>query len=417
MNNDIYRNSRFFYILEAAFEYFISILVTGAYLAKVTAYIGLSDSLTGVLTAFVSLGCGFQIIAIFLANRQPVKKWVSVLHIINQLFFALIYLIPFFGLPRNVTVVLFCFLLLAGHIISNIVYSPKMNWLMSLVDDNKRGDFTATKEIVSLIGGIIFTFVVGQVIDRFEAAGSIETSLIFCGVGIFVLMLLHTATLLLSLEKPAAKKNVRIKELLRDKGLFRVILITVLWNIANYATTPFYGTYQTKELGFSMTFISVLAALYALCRSLVSKPLGRYADKTSFTRMMSICFAIQVLSFAVNMFTVPSNGKIFYTTYYILHAIAMAGINSGTVNLIYDYVDHERRVGALALQSTLAGFTGFFTTLIVSSLVDVIQANGNTFLGMNVYAQQVVSAIGLVVVVIILLYLNIAFRGMRTKKE
>jgi len=417
MDRDIYKNSRFFYVLEAAFEYFISILVTGAYLAKVTAYIGLPDSLTGVLTAFVSLGCGFQMIAIFLANRQPVKKWVSVLHIINQLFFALIYLIPFFGLPRNLTLVLFCFFLLAGHIISNIVYSPKTNWLMSLVDDNKRGDFTATKEIVSLIGGIVFTFIIGQVIDRFEAAGSIETSLVFCGVGIFVLMLLHTVSLLLSLEKPAVKKNTQVRDLLRDKGLFKVILITVLWNVANYATTPFYGTYQTKELGFSMTFISVLSALYAVFRSLVSKPMGRYADRTSFSQMLSICFTIQVFSFLVNVFTVPANGKIFYTVYYILHAVAMAGINSGAINLIYDYVEHERRVGALALQSTLAGFTGFFTTLIVSGLVDRIQANGNTFFGIAVYAQQVVSVIGVIVVLVILIYLNTAFRGMKSKRN
>ncbi|MBQ8368444.1 MAG: MFS transporter [Clostridia bacterium] len=416
MNNDIYRNSRFFYILEAAFEYFISILVGGAYLAKLTSYIGLSDSLTGVLTSFVSLGCGFQIIAVFLANRQPVKKWVTALHILNQLFFALIYLLPFFGIPKNVTVVLFCVFLLAGHVISNVVHSPKINWFMSLVDDHKRGDFTATKEIVSLIGGIIFTFIIGQVIDRFEAAGEIGTSLIFCGVGIFVLMLLHTVTLICSLEKPAVKKNAKIRELLNDKGLYKVILITVLWNIANYATTPFYGTYQTKELGFSMTFVSVLAALYAICRSLVSKPLGRYADRTSFVQMMNICFGIQVLSFAVNVFTVPANGKIFYTVYYILHAAAMAGINSGAINLIYDYVDHEHRVGALALQSTLSGFTGFFTTLITSRLVDAIQKNG-TFLGMQVYAQQVVSAIGVIVVIVILVYLNTAFRGMKSKKE
>lgn len=416
MNYDIYRKSRFFYILEAAFEYFISILVGGAYLAKLTSYIGLSDSLTGVLTSFVSLGCGFQIIAVFLANRQPVKKWVTALHILNQLFFALIYLLPFFGIPKKVTVVLFCIFLLAGHIINNVVNSPKTNWFMALVDDSKRGDFTATKEIVSLIGGIIFTFVIGQVIDRFEAAGEIGTSLIFCGVGIFVLMILHTVTLVCSLEKPAVKMNAKILDLLRDRGLLRVIFITVLWNIANYATTPFYGTYQTKELGFSMTFVSVLAALYAVCRSLISKPLGRYADRTSFVQMMNICFGIQVLSFAVNVFTVPSNGKIFYTVYYILHAAAMAGINSGAINLIYDYVDHEHRVGALALQSTLAGFTGFFTTLITSRLVAAIQKTG-TFLGMRVYAQQVVSAIGMIVVILILIYLNTAFRGMKSKKE
>ena len=91
---DLYRVSRFLYILEATFEYFISLLVTGVYLAKLTASIGINDTLTGILTSFVSLGCGFQIIAIFLANKRPVKRWVTVLHSINQLSFSLIYLVP-----------------------------------------------------------------------------------------------------------------------------------------------------------------------------------------------------------------------------------------------------------------------------------------------------------------------------------
>ena len=67
---DVYKFSRLMYILEAAFEYFISLLVTGTYLAKITSSLGISDSLTGILTAFVSLGCGFQIIALFLAHKK-----------------------------------------------------------------------------------------------------------------------------------------------------------------------------------------------------------------------------------------------------------------------------------------------------------------------------------------------------------
>ena len=36
VDKDEYKTSRFLYILEATFEYFISLLVTGAYLAKLT---------------------------------------------------------------------------------------------------------------------------------------------------------------------------------------------------------------------------------------------------------------------------------------------------------------------------------------------------------------------------------------------
>ena len=65
---DIYKKSRIFYIIEAAVEYFLATFVSGAYLAKMTSAINMSDGMTGIITAFVSLGFGFQIFALFLAG-------------------------------------------------------------------------------------------------------------------------------------------------------------------------------------------------------------------------------------------------------------------------------------------------------------------------------------------------------------
>ena len=162
-----------------------------------------------------------------------------------------------------------------------------------------------------------------------------------------------------------------------------------------------------------MTFVSILGAMYAIVRSAFSRPMGKFADKHSFVSMLNICFIIAMVSFAVNIFTVPKNGKILFTIYYMLYAVSMAGINSATVNLIYDYVDKEKRIGALALNSTLSGFAGFFTTLLVSPLVKHIQENNNIFLGMEVYAQQVVSVISVVLMVVLLLYLNLVVRKIK----
>lgn len=415
---DIYKTSRFLYIIEAALEYFISLLVSGAYLAKLTTAIDVSDTITGILSAFVSLGCGFQIVAIFLANKRPVKRWVTILHSLNQLFFALIYLVPFIPLTRIQKTIIFVFFLLLGHIVNNVVNAPKINWYMALVDDRKRGSFTASKEMVSLVGGMIFSFAMGLVIDNFEAAGNINGAFIVCGISVVALMLFHSFVLIFSKEKPCEEtEKVSTKKLLgelfKDKKLFKVILIAVLWNVAHYASTSFYYTYQIKELGFTMTFVSVLAAVYAIVRSVFSKPMGRFADKYSFVNMLNICFIIALLGFAVNIFTVPANGKIFFTIYYVLYAISMAGINSATINLIYDYVDKEKRVGALAISSTLSGFAGFFTTLLVSPLVTYIQENGNIFLGIPLYAQQLVSLITVLLMVVLLLYLNLVVKKIK----
>lgn len=422
IEQDVYKKSRVFYILEAALEYFISILVTGAYLAKLTSSLGMKDSLTGILTSFVSLGCGFQIIAIALANKRPVKRWVTALHSVNQLAFALIYLVPFIKIPSTAKIGIFIALLLIGHIITNVVNSPKINWFMSLVDDKKRGRFTANKEMVSLMGGMFFSFVMGWVIDYFETNGEIKTAFIICGASVFVLMLLHSATLIFSKEKEVEEKEKistkrLLGELVKDKTLFKIIFVSVLWNIAHYVATPFYGSYQIKELNFTMTFVSVLAALYAIVRSLFSKPMGKFADKHSFASMLNICFTIALVSFAINIFTVPSNGKVFFTAHYILYAVSMAGINSATINLIYDYVDKEKRIGALAISGTLSGFAGFFTTLVASPLISYIQKNGNQFLGLDVYAQQVVSAISVVLILILIAYLNLVVRKIGRKED
>lgn len=294
---DGYARSRCLYVAEAALEYFISLLVTGAYLAKITSAIGMSDMLTGILTSFVSLGFGFQIIAVFLANKRPVKRWVTLLHCLNQMAFALIYFIPPVHLSREMKIFLFIAFLLTGHILNNVVNSPKINWFMSLVEDKRRGSFTANKEMVSLIGGMIFSFLTGHVIDRLEAAGNINGAFIVCGVSIFILMLLHSLTLIFSKEKPVEEAETcsvkqLLKDLLTDKNLFKVILVSVLWSVVNYASTPFYGSYQIKELGFTMTFVSVLSAAYAVVRTIFSKPMGKYADKHSFAKMLNICFAV-----------------------------------------------------------------------------------------------------------------------------
>ena len=314
LQKDPYRFSRLMYILEAAFEYFISLLVIGAYIAKVATTIGLSDSVTGILTSFVSLGLGFQCVAIFLADKTPVKRWVSLLHILNQLAFALVYFVPFFKIPQSVKIAMFIVFLLMGHILNNIVNSPKTKWFMDLVDDNKRGSFTATKEIVSLMGAMIFTFSVSAVIDYFEAKGDLYGSFLFCGIGIFVLMMLHTATLLLSKEKktpPVPKKSAStaLGELLKNKRLMKVIFIIALWNAASYITTPFLGTYQIKELGFSMVFISLLTVLYSVSRALISKPLGRYTRTLASQVVKMVTQILKGETVEVNDTKTYDNGK------------------------------------------------------------------------------------------------------------
>ncbi len=415
---DQYKFSRLMYIIEAALEYFVAIAVATVYLARITAYIGMSDALTGILSSFVSLGCGFQLVAIFLVNKRPVKKWVTAGHIVSQILFSLLYFVPLLDLTSTQRTVLFVIILLVAQIVHNVINAQKVNWFMSLVDDNKRGKFTANKEMVSLLGGVAFSYGLGAVMDYFEGKGDMRTAFIVCGIGLFVLMLLHTATLLLSKEKEVEFKKVSVKDnlknLMQNKALFKIIGVSVFWFVANYATISFTGTYQAKELAFTATFSSIIIMVGSVVRAIASRPMGKFADKYSFRKMLSICFIIEAVAFGINIFTAPSNGKWLYFIHYILYCVGMAGINSATINLIYDYVEVEQRTSALALQQTCTGFAGFFVTLLLSPLVSLIQKSE-----FPLYAQQVTSIISFVVVLIAILYINTVIKKLKrvSKKE
>ena len=409
--NDVYKKSRLFYIIEAAVEYFLATFVAGAYLAKMTGAIGMSDGLTGIITSFVSLGFGFQIFALLLAGKKPIKPLIIVLNLITQLFFTFLYVIPIVNISTLAKTVIFIILFLIGEILKNVIYSPKFAWEMGIVDDNKRGSFTATKEMVSLLSGIVISVTMGNLIDRFESAGNQRGVFILGGITMFILTAIHTTLLILIKEKPEKAESepigTMIKNSITDKKLLVLIPLFVFWNIASYATTPFYGTYQLNDLGMSMTAITLISAVGAIVRACVSRPIGGLADKYSFVTSLNLCFVIAALAFFANVFA----GVAFYTVYVILYSISMAGINSGIVNLVYDFVPRSRRTSALAVKNTVVGFAGFFATLAASPLVELVQKNGNKFLFLeNVYAQQILSAFSAVMTAICIIYLNLVVK-------
>lgn len=407
------KRSRLMYIFEAALEYFISILVAGSYLATLTKELGVSDSLTGIISSVISLGCLFQLFSLSL-KRKRVKISVLAFSVLNQLLFMLLYVIPLTKLEKQTKIALFIILIFSAYIIYNFVHPKKINWLMSLVEDKNRGSFTANKEIVSLVSGMVFSFGMGTVIDYFSKTGRIRLAFALSAIVIFRIMVLHSLTMIFTVEKEmpqSPKKNFGqdLKELINNKNVIKVTIIFILYNISTYVSTPFYGTYQIGELGLNLQFVSVIVMFGSVSRIFVSKFWGRYADKKTFAVMIEKCFIFLGLSQLCVIFAVPATGKILFVLYNILHGIALGGINSALINLIFDYVPIEKRADSLAITQALAGLTGFLTTLCISPLVSFIQSNGNKVFGLPIYAQQFVSMIALVFTLLTIFYTRCAF--------
>lgn len=421
MQKDVLLRGRRMYILEAALEYLISILVAGSFLAPLTGELGMSDSLTGVLSSVITLGCLFQLLSVSV-QRTRVKPMVITLSVANQILFLLLYLIPLAPLSGQTKIVLFVVLVFLAYLLYNFAHPKKINWLMSLVEDAERGIFTANKEIISLITGMAFSFGMGALSDHFAAIGKIRVAFVISAAVIFLVMVLHTVSMLLAVEpeqKSASKRSLRqgFADVLQDKTLRKITLVFVLYQVAHSVSVPFYGTYQINELGFSLKFVSLLAIISSAARILVSKAWGRYADKHSFAVMIEKCFFLYAAASFCVAAAAPKTGAVMFALYYLFHGAAMGGINSALINLIFDYVPMEKRADSLAVCQAASGLIGFVTTLCISPLVAKIQASGNQVFGVTVYAQQLAAVVSFAVILLAVFYIRTILIGKRREND
>ncbi|MBQ9131207.1 MAG: MFS transporter [Clostridia bacterium] len=394
---DTYKRSRFFYIVEAAVEYFIHLCVTATFLTAILNEIGVSAALQGIVGSIASLAYSAQLLAVFCVRKTyPCKRWVSILNLISQLMFALMYCVPMVQVSQGVKIGAVILFLLLAYGLQNYLTPSRTNWHMSLVEDNKRGVFTANKEIVSLVGGMLFSQCAGVLMDYFRERGQTQTCFILFAVTVGVLSFLHLYVMLSMKEpvpqNPAPPKKAKeiLKTVFGNRALRTVILFDVLYEIS-VVSMHFSAVYVKNDLGYTYTQITLIAAVGAALRALVSRSLGRYADRRSWVALMRLCMTVSTVGFAIYTFCVPSSAWL-YVLFYLCYSFSMGGTNSGRMNLCFDYVAHEDRRYILGIKSTVSGLVGFGVSLLAAVLVENIEKNGNTLFGLSIYPQQVLFA-------------------------
>ncbi|MBQ7387063.1 MAG: MFS transporter [Clostridia bacterium] len=420
-----YKRDRILYIIEATVEYFIAILTSGAYMTKVALNIGMSDTMVALLSSALTFTCAFQLFAMFFNKYKHPKRWLTVTLFIIEAAFTFIYIIPIVPFPENSRPILLAAAVLIGNIVYNISAVSKSSWMIGYVADDRRGNFSGIMQSVSLISGMAVTYVAGAVIDYFEANNDMRGAFLTIGAVVLACSIIHIILFLSMTEIPNegfinVSIRSQVKAIVKNKSLMKILPICAFYYISSYIAIPFYSTYTQKELGFSMTFIAVLSAIAAIVRTASNVFMGKLGDKYGFVTLKGVGAVACALALFINIFTVPENGSVLYTTYTVIYSMAAAASGIATTNLIYEYAPLELRTGALAINGTLYGFASFFATLVATPLVDYLQGvqrSGGTFLGMHVYAQQVVFAIGCILMLLTFVYICTVGRSAKNRHE
>lgn len=401
-NDPVYRRSRWAYAIECMFEHFIYLLISGAFLAKLLGNLGMDDATIGVVSSLISFACLFQLLSVVVVQRiHNVKAFSILFHLLSNAMFMSLYLLPVLPGVQAYRQVLAFVCVIVAYFGKYLASSILFRWANSHVDPYHRAEFSAVKEMISLGGGMVVTLIVGRIIDGYEAANHLEGGFLFSAAAILIFALFDLICLLLVRNAPkqtTRAPSVPLREVLAgtigNRNFRNVILLTVIWNMAQYCTTGFIGTYEINagELAFSVGTVQLINIAGDLGRLLLSRPFGRYSDRTSFAHGMKLAFLIAAGAFGCVVVTTPTT-RYLILGYAVLYAVSLAGIGQNMVNITYNYVEERFFVQAASIKECIGGVCGFATSLLAGRILDAVQTNGNTLFGIPIYGQQLLGLI------------------------
>ncbi len=410
-NSPEYKRSRAAYTSQCTIEYFVSLLVTDAFLAKLLSAVGISDALVGIISSFITLAFVIQLLSIFLLKlRVSTKKLVISLDTISIFFFMLLYFVPFLSEDKAVRTVLIVASVLLAYAGKYLILSICYKWANSYVEPTKRASFSAVKEIISLFSGMIFTMAVGFVIDRYESLGNLNGAFLFIACSILILNICNFICLSMikkeSVEESEEEKvsfGDVLSNTLKNKSFRNIIVLTVLWDTARYFTVGFIGVFKTNDLLMSVFLIQLVNTLACFARMLISKPFGRYSDKHSYAKGFKLGLWLAAGGFFINIFTARSTWFLIIA-YTVLYNCSMAGTNQNSFNISYNYVASKYISHAMAIKNSIGGICGFAASVAGGRILSLIQQNGNMLFGISVYGQQLLSGISFIIVIVAILF-------------
>ncbi|MBQ7294297.1 MAG: hypothetical protein IJW79_11230 [Clostridia bacterium] len=423
-----YKKSRFAYKMECTFEYFVTLLVADAYLASLLSAIGMPDSMVGIVSSIASVAFCFQLLTmVFVQRINNVKRFSTIIHVIGRLFYVALYLIPFAGfIPEKYKGILAIGCIIMAYFGYYLVTSMIYKWGNSFVHPTKRASFSAAKEMLSLICGMVFTFTMGQLIDNkytvYASDGTAQITnkgFILIAITIVVAIVLDTICLLIMKKEDDHHQIVEVEpvrkvvgNLFKNKSFVYLIILDCLHKAAMYSFAGFVGTFKLKELAMSVGTITLFTVISNGVRFLASKPIGWFSDKTSFATGITLGLAIKAAGYIFVIFITPDLWWMILG-YQILYYVSTAATSQNLLNAVYSYVDKDHFVQATSIKNCLSGVLGFFVSLGAGALLSAIQNSETGMLeifGVQLYAQQVLAIIAFLLTVVAFIFAQLVVR-------
>lgn len=364
-------------------------------------YLGISDFWIGLYVVLDTITNIVQVFAAPLFSKIGQSKKVTLINYsiyrISSVSFAFI---PFISQDVNVRTILFFIPAIIYAITGELGYITFVNWRMSLLKKEDRGKFSATKNAFKNTIIVLFSFLMGILLDSFKANGNELCGFLILFFIVFIIATIDIVLRIFTYKPEIRQEKINLKESIsrpaKDKSFKKILLFCGLYRFAIGIGTVYLNLYILRYLNVNYLYYSILNIIISLSEALfglywVKKIAHR--DWKNILIPMSILYIISFISLII----LKDNILI-----YILPIIyLMIGCGNSAYDLFDNIAIYEKSLrGYETSYVTFERFIEGIVTAIIPILTSTLLVNnGNS----SIKLTFIISLISFIIILIFIL--------------
>lgn len=310
-----YKNEYKKYLTSSVLDTANNRIASASFISAFAIYLGLSDLALGIYAVLDTMTNVIQVFAAPLFSKiGQSKKIVLINYSIYRISSVSMAFIPFLSSDIDIRTILFFILATIYAITGELGYITFVNWRMTLINKEDRPTFAAKRNFLKNTVVLVFSLIMGVILDRFTASGYELYGFMILFAIVFIIAFIDIAIRIKTYKPDVIQEEISIKDNIiipaKDKK-FRSVLITGGLNRFAFGIgTMYLNVFLLRYLNISYLYYSALNILVNLSEAFSSKYWGNKSKKRNWAKIISPMCIIFIIVFT--MLLLFNNQQLLY---------------------------------------------------------------------------------------------------------
>lgn len=344
-------------------------IASTSFITAFAVYLGLSNFAIGIYAVLDTITNIVQIFAAPLFSRIGQSKYVVLtnytIYRLSSICFAFI---PFITKNIELRTILFFIFASTYAITGELGYITFVNWRMTLLKKEDRTKFASTRNIYKNTVVMIFSLIMGVVLDKFTANGYELYGFMILFFIVFLIAFIDIFIRINTYKPIIEEKKITIKETIskpaKDKEFKKILVIGGLNRFAYGIGKMYLNVFLLRYLNINYIYYSILNILINFSEALCSKFWATKAKDRKWNKVLAPMSIIYILAFSL-LFLLKNEVLIFcLPIIYILIGLGGSGYEMFDHIAIYEHSKEDYKTSYVTFERFIEGIVTAFLPII-----------------------------------------------------